>query len=285
MIVVKILLFLLLFILVLVALILFFPVTYKVAGKSNGTLDLRADVRWLLAVVFLRASFDTEEKKPKVVLRLFGVPVTLYPREPKKAKPEKKQQKTDELPDTSVSEQISTEASEAVTQQRIEAGEEAGPPGRLERAKAFFQRIADALRSIPKRFVSFREKLRRGKEKAAQIKKELLDPHNKEAVQHLFSEGKFLLSHYRPRRIRAKLKFSTGDPATTGELTGALALLPPVYEKGNRITPDFTAEQAYLDGTFSVSGHIILIFAVVSVVRLLADRNFRRLLKHIKAMR
>lgn len=283
MIVLKILLVVLLVVLALVALILFFPISYSVSGKSNGFLTVHADVRWLFSIVFLRAAIDTEKKKPTVVLRIFGVPITLYPRA-KKEKPEKSENRGTGDKEKPEAEPPKIEETGSNTAD-IPAPEVAEPPPEEPKRRAIFQRFLDWFRSIPERFRAFRQRLKGFWKKAKRILAELTDKKNKDAVRHLLAEVKFLLSHYKPRRLKTNLTFSTGDPALTGELLGVVSLVPAVYERGNHLYPDFTAEKAYLDGTFRISGHIILIYLVIAAVRLLADQNIRRLIKHVRALR
>lgn len=264
MIVLKILLILLLVILGLLALILFCPVTYALRGKSNGAVRFQVDLRWLLFVLFLKVTYDTEEKKPRVVLRIFGIPITLYP---KKVRGEKRKKPPAAVPKEAPTKEPAE--SRSVATESPESSEDS----------------RSASRSIAERIKAFFRRLRHIGDSASQVRTELLDAHNKDALKHILSEGKILLHHYRPRRVRTNLSFSAGDPAYTGELTGVLSLLPQIYARGNRLYPDFTAEKAYLDGTFRIAGHIVLFYAVAAFIRLLSDQNCRRLLKHIKAMR
>lgn len=267
----KLMLFLIITFGIAMLLILFFPVTYRVSGKFNGGATVHADVKWLFPVMFLRASFDTVEKKPKVVLRILGIPIQLYPRKPKKEKKKKRLGKE-------AAEQISEMAasSEETEAEAAEGAEEA--PKDEGRTHSSFR--------------GFQEKLKKKKEKSASmlkkvgaIKNELTDPHNKAAIKHVLAEMKKLMSHYKPRRIKMKLAFSTGDPAKTGQLLGVISVLPFAYQRGNRVVPDFASDAAYIKGNASVSGHMILFFAVAAAVRLIMDKNIRRLIKHVKAIK
>ncbi len=260
------------------ALLLFFPATYRFSGKFNGGARVHADVKWLFPVIFLRASFDTVEKKPKVVLRILGIPLRLYPRKPKKEKKKKKRGKEaeEQIPEMTASpEEAEAETTEAEADATIEEG----------RARSFFQKIADFFRSLPERLKKKKEKAASIMKKVGAIKNEMTDPHNKEAIKHLLSEVKNLLSHYKPRHLKMNLEFSTGDPAKTGELLGVISVLPFAYLKGNRLVPDFAADAAYIRGKASISGHVILFFAVAAGVRLIMDKNIRRLIKHVKAIK
>ncbi len=265
MIVLKILLILLLVVAGLILLIVFFPIHYSIHGKSNGTWNIYADVTWLFYFVFLRVHVNMEDKKPKAVLHILGIPITLYPKKNKKRKTKKG--KKDRKAQKVSAETDSNDTADAESDQAGEADADAkeGRPGKKKK------NLIEKIKKLP--------------EKVAKIRTEVLDPHNKEAVKHLIAEGKGIFSHYKPRRIRTNLVFSTGDPATTGKVLGGLSIVPLVYEAGNRIVPDFTADKAYIEGKFRISGHIILFFALTAAVRLIADKNVRRLIKHVKTLK
>ncbi len=265
MIVLKILLILLLVFAGLLLLILFFPLHYSIHGKSNGTWNFYADVTWLFCFIFFRVHINLEERKPKAVLRILGIPITLYPRKEKKQK-KKKGRKTDEAK-PSLTE---SDGNESTAGGSDEDKEQETDDGRAESGKKKKNLI---------------EKIKKMPALIGKIRTEVLDPHNKEAVKHLIAEGKGIFSHYKPRRIRFNLVFSTGDPATTGKVLGGLSLVPFVYQDRNRIIPDFAADKAYAKGRFQVSGHIILFFALTAAVRLIMDRNIRRLIKHVKTLK
>ncbi len=264
MIVLKILLILLLVFAGLLFLILFFPLHYSIHGKSNGTWNIYADVTWLFYFVFVRAHVDLEDKTPKVVLRVLGIPITLYPRKEKKPKKDKKAAKTQPAVEVKP-DQKAAEASPETDAEESSADADAGKNGKKKK------NLIEKIKKLPTLL--------------SKIHTEVLDPHNKEAVKHMIAEVKGIMSHYKPRRIRTNLVFSTGDPSTTGKLIGGLSLVPLIYEKGNRIVPDFTADKAYIEGKFKITGHVILFFALAAAVRLIMDRNIRRLIKHVKTLK
>ena len=90
-----------------------------------------------------------------------------------------------------------------------------------------------------------------------------------------------LLRHYLPREIRAEGPVGTGDPASTGQLLGAIYTFYPLYcEKGDiRVAGDF--EEAMAAGRLYLKGHIRLIIVLFSGIRLLLDKNIRKLIKMV----
>ena len=114
------------------------------------------------------------------------------------------------------------------------------------------------------------------------IRTELTDEGNRRAVLHLLREVKKLLRHIGPRRIMADVSFSLGDPANTGYATAALSVCPFVYGKKCRITPDFVTEELYIRGWMDVRGHVRIIHVVAAGLRLLFDRDIRRIIKKLR---
>lgn len=117
---------------------------------------------------------------------------------------------------------------------------------------------------------------------AKQIWSELTDEHNRRAFLHVLREVKSLLHHIGPRRVQGDVAFSLGDPANTGYLTAVLSVCPFAYGKKCSIEPDFVTEDLYLKGWLDVRGHVCLIHAAASGMRLLFDSDIRRMIKKLR---
>lgn len=115
-----------------------------------------------------------------------------------------------------------------------------------------------------------------------QIRTEITDEGNQRALGHVLSELRYLLRHFGPRRMRADLAFSLGEPAGTGYAVAALALCPFSYGKDCRLLPDFEAEQFYVRGWMEVSGHVRTVHVLLILLRLLFDRDIRKILKKVR---
>ncbi len=87
-----------------------------------------------------------------------------------------------------------------------------------------------------------------------------------------------LLGHYRPRRFVGYLKFGTGDPAQTGELTGALYLLLPTQEY--EIVPDF--EETQFETETELEGQIRSIHLLVTAYHLFRNKKLKRLIRKLR---
>lgn len=114
------------------------------------------------------------------------------------------------------------------------------------------------------------------------IKRELSDEKNKLALSHVGREVLYLLSHLKPKYAKGEINFSAGDPALTGEVTGMLSLCPLFYRYKIRVYPDFTSDKFYVRGNLFLKGHMSLYQLVLILIRLMRDKNFRRLIKKIR---
>lgn len=115
-----------------------------------------------------------------------------------------------------------------------------------------------------------------------QLHTEITDEGNRRALKYVLSEIRYLLRHIGPRRVRADLSFSLGDPANTGYATAALSVCPFSYGKDCHIIPDFDTEQLYVRGWLDVRGHVRIIHVLISVLRLLFDKDIRRIISKIR---
>lgn len=115
------------------------------------------------------------------------------------------------------------------------------------------------------------------------VRQEVNDEANRHAISSLFSELLKLLRSYKPRKLRADVSFSLADPAWTGKVTGILSIMPWIYRYPCRIIPDFTADQAYIEGEVQARGKVTVGVFLLSLLRLVRDKQFmkvvRRLLK------
>lgn len=113
------------------------------------------------------------------------------------------------------------------------------------------------------------------------LKAEFTDEGNRRALSHVIKEIRYLLRHFGPRRVRADVSFSLGDPANTGYVTAALSICPFSYGRDCSICPDFVTEQWYLRGWMDVRGHARIVHLLISGLRLLFDRDIRNIIRKI----
>ena len=114
------------------------------------------------------------------------------------------------------------------------------------------------------------------------IKKILKDDSCKEALNKIKTELINLLKAIMPYKLYLKAEFSAGSPDKTGMVLGILAMFPIGYKNKWKIRPDFEREEIYIDSEFDIKGHIFLYKILVIAIRVLVDKNCRKLYNEIR---
>lgn len=127
----------------------------------------------------------------------------------------------------------------------------------------------------------FKDKSDKIKNCIYKLKREYSDERNKAAFLHLKKELFIILKRICPRRLKLTMVYSTGSPDTTGILLGILACFPVGYTNRWQITPDFESEKSYAKGSFDIKGHVVVISILAATLRILFDKNCRRLYNRI----
>lgn len=157
----------------------------------------------------------------------------------------------------------------------------------LQRLRAVGDRIQAVfgrLRDLWKRLAALPERLRQLWERLCRLARkpgELLEFLQEYEVRAILGDTlvylKRLLKHYIPRRLKGWIKFGTGDPALTGELTGVLYLLLPVRAAEFSVEPDFT--EKFFETELDAAGHIRACHLIYVLIRMICDRRVRRLIR------
>lgn len=126
----------------------------------------------------------------------------------------------------------------------------------------------------------------KGKEKikrlTGKIKKILKDDSCKAALNKIKTELINLLKAIMPYKLYLKAEFSAGSPDKTGMVLGILAMFPIGYRNKWKIRPDFEREEIYIDSEFDIKGHIFLYKILIIAIRVLVDKNCRKLYNEIR---
>ncbi len=92
-----------------------------------------------------------------------------------------------------------------------------------------------------------------------------------------------IIKHILPRKYEGEVTFGSGDPEMTGKIFAVAAVFYPVYEPHLAVYPDM--ENKVVDARGSFSGRIRLWNIVFQALKLLLNKNLRRVLKeamHVK---
>lgn len=132
-------------------------------------------------------------------------------------------------------------------------------------------RILDFLANITENINKLIKKRDDILEKYAEVRQFLGEEETKKALRDC--KKYFLKSwrHVRPRRFHGVVHFGMEDPAETGKVMGAVAMLFPVYRDRLVIAPDF--EQKILEGEFYARGRIQIGFFMLLGIQMVLNRN------------
>jgi hypothetical protein len=272
-----ILLALLLLVLVLLLLVLFVPVRYRASVKKHDQIQAAVRASWLFPMV----RFVMNYADGGIVGRLciFGIPVMKFPEAEKSAEHEnedkdKNPASSDHLQSTEKADLQEDENNKTTSEENFSV-EHPQPEPQKKKHASIFKRIRDF-------FSSFLGMLKNIREFIVKIKELLTDEKNQTAFSHLKREVAYLLKKSVPRRMKVQAVYSTGSPDTTGEVLGIIAMFPAAYKNRWNIAPDFEADHFYVDGEADISGRIFIYQLVGIILRILRDKNCRRLFIKIK---
>lgn len=105
----------------------------------------------------------------------------------------------------------------------------------------------------------------------------------KAAAGDVIEELMYILLHYGPRKAEGYLHFGTGDPATTGQLTGFLYMILPTRAGMVEIQPEFT--EAIFHADLIIKGYVRAVHVIPVGWRLLRSKRLKRLMKKIRKLR
>lgn len=258
--------------------VLFVPVKYRAVGSFENT-DIRAKahVSWLFHLFALHIEYADETdgyiRLAFVKRKLFDDADSDYENDEKAA-----EASDDDVMDEAAKTETEDKVSENTGDEpKISADENQHikQQTKLTHQKTYKKRNK---KSHKKQFKDKSEKI---KNCIYKLKREYSDERNKAAFSHLKKELFIILKRICPRRLKLTMVYSTGSPDTTGISLGILACFPVGYTNRWRITPDFESEKPYAKGSFDIKGHVIVISILAATLRILFDKNCRRLYNRI----
>lgn len=258
--------------------VLFVPVKYRAVGSFENT-DIRAKahVSWLFHLFALHIEYAQETdgyiRLAFVKRKLFDEADSDYENDEKAA-----EASDDDVMDEAAKTETEDKVSENTGDEpKISADENQHikQQTKLTHQKTYKKRNKKSHKK------QFKEKSEKIKNCIYKLKREYSDERNKAAFLHLKKELFIILKRICPRRLKLTMVYSTGSPDTTGISLGILACFPVGYTNRWQITPDFESEKPYAKGSFDIKGHVIVISILAATLRILFDKNCRRLYNRI----
>lgn len=258
--------------------ILFVPVKYRAVGSFENT-DIRAKahVSWLFHLFALHIEYADETdgyiRLAFVKRKLFDDADSDYENDEKAA-----EASDDDVMDEAAKTETEDKVSENTGDEpKISADENQ----HIKQQTKLAHQKTYKKRSEKPHKKQFKDKSEKIKNCIYKLKREYSDERNKAAFLHLKKELFIILKRICPRRLKLTMVYSTGSPDTTGISLGILACFPVGYTNRWRITPDFESENPYAKGSFDIKGHVIVISILAAILRILFDKNYRRLYNRI----
>lgn len=273
-------------VLILGLLFIFLPVAYQVSGDINDVtkVNLKVNASWLFYIILVQ--YKMEQHNSNLILRIFGIPIQLYPQKKKRKKVHRTNavltdkisiQETCEENKKNIEKPVKNE-NKKYTDKKVEENKKA----KKNEKKHIKDKLQFQYHKIVSFFKNFRIEIKKIFYKITDIKTMVQDENNKKAFIHVLVEIKYLLHHYLPRKIKADITFSMGDPAMTGQVLGVVSLLPVIYRYNIQIRPDFMLEKFRIEGRFVAKGHIRLVHIIRSAIHLYRDKNVKILIKNVR---
>lgn len=282
----------------LIGMVLAVPVRYRVdAGIEQQKVSGRAVFFWIFHIIDCRIWYGEDGIDYR--LRIFGIPIAGLKRENKdksrkrkKKKPHKSKKNKKETSGIFPKEEGKAlsekqEIPKASDNNKIPTGKNKKDRRRTKvksrKAKRKkFLRIRRFWDNLRQRFLDIMDGAVTAKEKIQNIKKMILDETNKSVFMQVWREFRILIRHYSPRRAKGELAFGMEDPSKTGQILGAMSILPFWARYKINVCPDFSTDRFYVEGRLQMKGYIRLWHFLLSVIRLFKDKDVRLLLKRMR---
>lgn len=139
-----------------------------------------------------------------------------------------------------------------------------------ERIRTFFKRLADAFRR-------FRAKLRQAGDLKDTVMTYISDEENKKTFRLVLKQGKKVILHILPRKIRGNITFGFDDPYRTGQVLTGAAFFYPLCHRQLSLQPVF--DRKILEGDIAFKGRIRMGTLLIAGLKVLMNKNFRTQLK------
>lgn len=144
------------------------------------------------------------------------------------------------------------------------------------------KKLGKKIKSIPKKIQGLSDKGRQIVERFQEIRDYFLGECNKEVIKDILAVLKKMVRHILPRKFRGRVEFGLEDPYVMGQVLALLGMLMPLYQDKLEVYPDFEEEK--LKGDFSCKGRIIPGYLLFYVLKLLLNKEVRRVIKEGKAL-
>jgi hypothetical protein len=274
-------------------LILFVPIVFEGEVKNTDSFSLKGKISWL--VIGAKGIIDYQEEL-NFSLRIFGV--RIFPKKEKRKKNPEEEKNTGKKKSEKEEERQLQEKKEEQAEPYFEIKESDSEKERRISPEAGEKQNKDSLSEEKKhdkkhRIFSKKKIARRKKKKNvkrekkgsaifAKIKQYLGDEKFKEALMKAVSYLFDFLRKIHIKEAEGELAFSLGAPDLTGQSLGLISMFPFAYSKKLSIDADFLVDDPYFKGNLKMGGSLQLIYVLIFIIRLVRDKQIRKVISSIQ---
>lgn len=287
----RVLLAVVLILLLLLLLVLFFPISYEASGRLSDpeggeAFDFARVKRGLSGNFHFRFLFSlvsggiSYPEGTDFVIRIVFFRINLSK---KKRDRKEREEQQEETPDNEAQRQLDRDLAEKKKKTQEEKSKEKGKSGKtspLDKLRALLEKLPELPDEAYEKAEALEKKADAALKEVGFYDNLLSDPSSQEAAAKTCTSLGKLGRHVLPREWSLEGTAGLGDPAATGGLLVVLAQLYPLTYGHVRITPDFTCWRADLQA--AARGHVQLFFVAAAAVRILTDRDLKRLVGRIR---
>ncbi|TCT16840.1 DUF2953 family protein [Natranaerovirga pectinivora] len=271
---------LLITLLVLLCIILFVPIKYKVkASYFDDIFVSRSRVTWLFNIINISIAQDSN--KTDIITRIFGFRLrkkvnNKETKEELKRNIKEKEEAYKETIKEEVREEvkrdlhIDEEVDTKYIKKECKLEKDIDNKSKVKAEKLKKKKVKKQKK--PNKDLSLWEQIR---EKINKGKAFISDEKNKSAIKKIYNSIKRIFKKLAPNNIKLYLQIGTGDPALTGYVLGILSFLYIIKSKDINLEGNF--DEKIIKGTIDIKGKIYLVTIVIEAIKLLIDKNVRRL--------
>ncbi len=266
-------------------LILFVPVFFEAEVRDEDAFSARGAISWL--GIGLRGKFSYEEEL-QFSLRIFGIRIFPSKENKESSKEKKKAAVTEtesegrEKPPSAGDASGTDQEGKAEQKKRTEAAgkEEKDSPGKEEDSeeKGKKKRLQKRISLRKKKGKEKRKKKKEGASFFSQIKGILQDDSCREGIIKMMSYMLSFFQSFHMKEAEGEADFSWGEPDLTGKTLGLISMFPFVYGEKLEINPDFLSEDAYFRGWLKIGGSFQLIYLLILIIRMVKDKEVRKVI-------
>lgn len=272
-------------------LLLFAPFRYRAKVQYGPEpLKVSAGISWISFVLRVRILYAGE--KPVIAARVFGIPVYRSDKEKKPKKKQKRREKPKKQPKKKKSAKVP--AQELSNQQKqpqklpereilskdVYSEAEYKEQPEAEQKKGFFSQITDKIRKLRETIHKVTEKLKQLLHRVEAVKEIFFKEENRRAFSFAWEQLKHLLRHILPRKVSGTLVYGSGDPCSTGQALGVLAVLYARYGELLLIQPDF--EEKRFECNVDLKGRMQIFALLRLTIKVIKNQELKQLIREFK---